>query len=82
MKHISINIPTSLGEVKMMWKERTDERYKHNRQVLINLYDRMLSKMKSNYWSNDVSEYFRNNFETSEPNGCKGLLNDALKELQ
>lgn len=86
MKHIELklNIPTSIKDVKEMWKTHTDKRYSHNRKVVIKMYNTMLLKMKSNYWSNDISDYFRENFEYTsvDTNGCKNLLQNTLKELQ
>lgn len=82
MKTITFRIPTSWNEVKMLYKERTDKRYIHNQKVLKEMYAEIIFKLSSNYWSKDISDYFRKNFEYDDANGLKGLLNKYLKQLK
>lgn len=82
MKEIQIRIPTSWQEVKVMTKCATDKRYKHNRELLISMHKVILARISSNYWKNDVSDYFRENFSTTPDNGLKDLLDYYLKQLK
>lgn len=82
MKELHIQIPTSFQELKGMFKRAADKKYKHNRQVLINMHRSILNRIRSNYWANDVSQYFRDNFATTADNGLKGLLDYYLKQLK
>jgi len=80
MRTITFRIPTSWNEVKMLFKERTDKRY--IQKVLKEMYSDILFRLNSNYWSKDISDYFRKNFEYEDANGVKGLLNKYLKQLK
>lgn len=76
MKAVTLNIPTSIADIKMLLKERTNKRFKHNKEVLDDLYNDIITEMRGSYWKNDLSDYFRKNYD------CKDLFNKALKKLQ
>ena len=93
MKHITLNIPTTVDEIKDLYddlkhsicNDKEDERYVHNKALVIELYNTMLQNMQSNYWSQtSVSELNKNfkNISYKTGNGCKYLLNDILKRLK
>lgn len=76
MKAVTLNIPTSIADIKMLLKERTNKRFNHNKKVLNDLYNDIMKDMKGTYWENDLSDYFRENYD------CKDLFNKALTKLQ
>lgn len=82
MKQITIKIPTTLYDVRDIVRERTNRRYRHNKKVVTDMYNTILLRMKGNYWSADVSQYFRENFEHMDFNGTKGLLSQTLNKLK
>lgn len=55
MKTISINIPTSLAELKHMIKEHKSKRMRHNIQVLKDFAREIYREVESNYWNDDIS---------------------------
>ncbi len=55
MKSLTINIPTSLTELRLMLKERNDKRYKHNVDVLSKFANDIISEINSNYWNKDIN---------------------------
>lgn len=56
MKTVTFNIPTTFKELRLMLKERTNKRYRHNAKVLLQLVNDIVTEVNSNYWSNDISE--------------------------
>jgi hypothetical protein len=55
MKSLTINIPTSYQELRLMLKERNDKRYKHNVDVLSKFANDIISEINSNYWNKDIN---------------------------
>lgn len=65
---ITLNIPTSISEVKEIIKKNISERYKHNKVLFNNVANEICEELKSGYWNSDISEYMRREF-TDYPNG-------------
>lgn len=65
---ITLNIPTSLSEIKVSIKKVIDNRYKHNRKLFNDIANEICDELKSGYWNSDISEYMRKEF-TDYPNG-------------
>lgn len=65
---ITLRIPTSLSELKALIKERTDKRYKHNKDLFNDVYNDICKELKSGYWDKDISKYMRDTI-TSPTNG-------------
>lgn len=59
MKTLTIKIPTSITEIKDLWKERSSKRYRHNKAVFADFAVAVNEEVRSNYWSKDISEYAR-----------------------
>lgn len=55
MKSLTINIPTSYQELRLILKERNDKRYKHNVDVLSKFANDIISEINSNYWNKDIN---------------------------
>lgn len=65
---ITLNIPTSISELKDFLKSRTNKKYKHNKCLFDNIANEICEELKSGYWNKDISEYMRKEF-TSYPYG-------------
>lgn len=65
---IIINIPSTISELKDMIKHHVSKKYRYNKALLNNIEKEICNELKSNYWSNDISEYMRKEF-TDYPNG-------------
>ena len=50
MKTITFNIPTSFKEFRSMLKERTNKRYRHNVNVLLQLKNDITAENKRERW--------------------------------
>lgn len=83
MKEIKIKLPTSLSEVRAMFKERTGRRYKHNKSVLIE-FAKDINKLANNgYWSKDISETMKSRaFSMTGSSKLIELLNENLLKLK
>lgn len=86
-KKITFEIPTSWKEFRQMLKERSDKRYKHNRQVL-NEYTVGIIELctKNGYWDKYISESmkqraFRLNSQT-DTNALGYYYHKAMDALQ
>lgn len=60
MKTITVKIPTSLKELRLMLNERSSKRYKHNSEVLNEFMQSIIQEVESMYWRKDISEYMKN----------------------
>lgn len=78
MKTITINIPTTIDEIKLFFAGKADKRKAHNIQVVRTLYKGILGEIKSEYWSKDISDYYRNTIE----NHIKDRLTKAILDLK
>lgn len=65
---ISLNIPTKWSEIKEIIKNRTNKKYKHNKDLFNQLAEEICEELESGYWSRDLSEYMRKEF-TNYPYG-------------
>ncbi len=50
MRTITFNIPTSFKEFRSMLKERTNKRYRHNVNVLLQLKNDITAENKRERW--------------------------------
>lgn len=64
----TIRIPTNLSELKILIKEKTDKRYKHNKSLFDEAYKKICNELNSRYWKNDISEFMLKEL-TSQTNG-------------
>lgn len=78
MKTITINIPTTIEEIKLYLAGKTDKRKAHNIQVVRTLYKGILGEIKSEYWAKDISDYYRDNIE----NRLKDRLTKAILDIK
>lgn len=65
---ITLNIPTTICEIKDFIKSRTNKKYKHNKGLFDKIADEICDELKSGYWNKDISEYMRKEF-TNYPHG-------------
>ena len=65
---MTLNIPTSISEIKDFIKSRTDKKYKHNKGLFDKISAEICDELKSGYWNKDISEYMRKEF-TNYPYG-------------
>lgn len=83
MKEIKIKLPTSFSEVRAMFKEKTDRRYKHNRTVLIGFAQEINNLANNGYWSKDISETMKSRaFSMTGSSKLIELLNESLRKLK
>lgn len=61
---ITLNIPTTISEIKDFIKSRTDKKYKHNKGLFNKIAKEICDELKSGYWNKDISEYMRKEFTT------------------
>lgn len=82
MKTITFTIPSSWNEFKRMHKERLNKRYRHNIQVVRDLFDDIRKEICSNYWVNDISDEMKGrlfNPYNSQLNKIVAKAIDSLK---
>lgn len=65
---ITLNIPTTICEIKDLIKSRTDKKYEHNKGLFNQIAKEICDELKSGYWNKDISEYMRKEF-TNYPYG-------------
>ncbi len=51
MKHISFRFPTSVRDIKVLWKEYTSKRYRKNAEVMRKMTDFYISNVLKGRWS-------------------------------
>lgn len=83
MKQITIKIPTSFSELRKLFKERTDRRFKHNKSVLIEFAKSVHNTANSGYWRNDISESMKYRaFGLNENSELNALLHKSIDKLK
>lgn len=59
MKKLTIEIPTTFAEIRLLWMARISKRYKHNISVINEIEADICEEISSGYWSKDISEYMK-----------------------
>lgn len=83
MKQITVKIPTSLSEIRQLFKEKTDRKFAHNKSVLIEFAKEIRKTTKSGYWVNDISSTMKERvFGDNINSELNQLLTEAIKKLK
>ena len=87
MKEIKFNVPTTFTEVKLYFidlykKIRRPRKYKHNVQVVKELYSDIHGVINSGYWGNDISKSMKDSLLFNANAQIPACVNKALKKLK
>lgn len=82
MKTITINLPTSIRELRTMLKERRSKRFQHNVEVLRKLVKDIIQEVESGYWRNDISDIMKDRVFNNSYGRIIAFYNNAKNNLQ
>lgn len=82
MKTITFTIPTSWNEFKRMRKERLNKRYRHNIQVVRDLFGDIRKEICSNYWVNDISDEMKGRLFNPYNSPLNNIVAKAIDSLK
>jgi len=86
MKHISFRFPTSIRDIKTLWKERTSKRYRKNVEAMKKMTDFYINNILDGRWSKLTegftvkwSEMDRILFKHEMEEVCNDYINDLME---
>ena len=86
MKNITISFPTSIRDVKTLWKEYTSNRYRNNVDAMRKMTGFFINTILNGRWSKvsnskvfEWNESDRNQFEREMWNECNRYIHNLME---
>ena len=86
MKSISFRFPTSIRDIKVLWKEYTSKRYRHNVQVMRKMTDFYIKNVLCGRWGEvaagkvvEWDDRDKKQFEREMWEKCSSYIHDLME---
>lgn len=86
MKKISFRLPTSIRDIKVLWKEYTSKRYRNNIEVMRKMSDFYIENVLNGRWREvsdgkvvKWSDWDKFQFEKEMRDKCNSYIHDLME---